>query len=47
MAELIKDQLKMRIESHNQTHAITNVIRDHTLIQDFVISNLPFQNSPL
>ena len=47
MAELTKDQLTTRIESHNLTHAITHVIRDHTLIQDIVILNLQFHNNPL
>ena len=45
MAELTKDQLAAWIESHGQL-AITHVIKYHTLIQDIVILNLPFHNSP-
>ena len=47
MAELTKDQLTMQIESHNLTHAITYVIRDHTIVQDIVILNLQFHDNPL
>ena len=39
--------LETRMESHNLTHAITHVIRDHALIQDYEILNLLFQNNPL
>ena len=46
MIELTKDQLATQIESHDQ-FAITHVIRDLTLIQDIIILNFLFHNSPL